>query len=81
MSNKDIDNYYLFKRFFGGLGSSSISRGMNNRRRLDGLFDTQDIFREFGDMQEEMSRMFNKFNDISSNAPKEMVRVTNIQRG
>ena len=80
MSNKDIDNYDLFKRFFGGFGSSS-SRGMNNRRRLEGLFDTQDIFREFEDMQEEMSRMFNKFNDISSNAPKELVREYQTSKG
>ena len=81
MSNKDIDNYDLFKRFFGGFGSSSSSsnRGMNNRRL--GLFDTRDMFREFEDMQEELSRMFNAFNDISSNAPKELVReIPNIQR-
>ncbi len=77
MSNKDIDNYDLFKRFFDSFGS----RGMNNRRRLEGLFDTQDIFREFEDMQEEMSRMFNKFNDISSNAPKELVREYQTSKG
>ena len=39
-----------------------------------GLFDTRDIFREFEDMQKEMSRMLNTFNDISSNAPKECYR-------
>jgi HSP20 family protein len=79
MSNKDIDNYDLFKRFFGGFGSSR-GVGLNNRRRT-GLFDTTDMFREFEDMQEEMSRMFNAFNDISSNAPKELVREYQTSEG
>ncbi len=39
------------------------------------------MFREFEDMQEEMSRMFNAFNDISSNAPKEMVREYQTSKG
>ncbi len=69
-----MDNYDLFKHFFD-------SRGMNNRRRWEGLFDTHDMFKEFEDMQKEMSRMFNAFNDISSNAPKEMVREYQTSKG
>lgn len=78
MSNKDIDNYDLFKRFFSGFGSRGGGGGLSNRR---GFFDTRDIFREFEDMQEEMSRMFNVFNDISSNAPKELVREYQTSKG
>ena len=56
------------------------SRGMNNRQVME-LFDTRDLFREFEDMQEEMSKMFNAFNDISSNAPKELVREYQTSKG
>ena len=63
MSIRDIDNYDLFKRFFGGSG--------NNMRR--GFFE-RDIFKEFEDMQQDMERVFNQFSDIQSNAPKELVR-------
>jgi HSP20 family protein len=80
MSNKDIDNYDLFKRFLSGFGSSSRGGGSLNNRRL-GLLDTRDMFREFEDIQEEMSRMFNAFNDISSNVPKEMVREYQTSKG
>lgn len=79
MSNKDIDNYDLFKRFFGGFGRGRVGGGINNRRM--GLFGNRDIFREFEDMQEEMSRMFDTFNDISSNAPKELVREYQTPKG
>jgi HSP20 family protein len=34
----------------------------------------RDFFRYFEDMEKEMERMFNQFNDISANAPKELVR-------
>ncbi len=87
MSNKDIDNYDLFKRFFGGFGrgfgresssSSGGSRSLSNRG-MD-LFG-RDFFRDFDDMQEEMSRMFNAFNDISTNAPKELVREYETSEG
>ncbi len=63
MSIRDIDNYDLFKRFFGASN--------NNMRR--GFFD-RDLFKEFEDMQQDMERMFNQFSDIQSNAPKELVR-------
>ncbi|MER5174766.1 MAG: archaeal heat shock protein Hsp20 [Candidatus Nitrosocosmicus sp.] len=72
MSIRDIDPYDWFKRFFGS-GSRGSMRG--------GFSDRRDIFREFEDMQEEMSRMFNQFNDISSNPPKELVREYQTPEG
>jgi HSP20 family protein len=39
-----------------------------------GLFDMDDMFRGFDDVHREMNRMFNVFNDLSTNAPKELVR-------
>src|SRR5579875_18032 len=83
MSNKDIDNYDLFKRFFSGFGrgfgrDNGSSRALSNRG-MD-LFG-RDFFRDFDDMEEEMSRMFNAFNDISRNAPKELVREYETSEG
>jgi len=57
-NNDDILPIDLFNRFFGS-------------GRRGGLFDTRDIFRGFDDMHKEMDRMFN---DVSNNAPKELVR-------
>jgi HSP20 family protein len=62
MSIRDIDNYDLFKRFFGNSGS--------NRREFFGI----DPFRAFEDMQQEMGRIFSQINNIQTNAPKELVR-------
>ena len=59
-NNNDILPLDLFNRFFG-----------SGRR---GLFDIRDMFRSFNDMHKEMDRMFNVFNDISKDAPKELVR-------
>jgi HSP20 family protein len=70
MSTGNIEPYDWFNRFFGNL---------NNRRR--GLFDTRDIFREFDDMQKEMERMSNMFNNISSNAPKELIKEYETKEG
>jgi HSP20 family protein len=70
MSMGNIEPYDWFNRFFGNL---------NNRRR--GLFDTRDIFREFDDMQKEMERMSNIFNNISSNAPKELIKEYETKEG
>jgi HSP20 family protein len=39
-----------------------------------GLFDMDDMFRGFDDVHREMTRMFNVFNDLSTNAPKDLVR-------
>src|SRR5215210_4598921 len=63
MSIRDIDNYDLFKRFFGRSGG-------NTGR---GFFD-MDPFRAFEEMEEEMGWMFGQFQDIQTNAPKELVR-------
>ena len=66
MSNGNIEPYEWFNRFFGNL---------NSRNRMGrGMFDTRDIFRDFEDMHKEMDRMFNVFTNMSSNAPKELVR-------
>jgi HSP20 family protein len=60
-NNNDILPIDLFNRFFG-----------SGRR---GLFDIDNIFRGgFVDMHKEMNRMFNVFNDLSSNAPKDLVK-------
>ena len=59
-NNNDILPIDLFNRFFGA-----------GRR---GLFDMSDMFRGFDDMHKEMDRMFHVFNDISKDAPKELVR-------
>jgi len=59
-NNNDILPIDLFNRFFGV-----------GRR---GLLDMGDMFRGFDDMHKEMDRMFDVFNDISKDAPKELVR-------
>jgi HSP20 family protein len=45
------------------------------------LFDTTDLFRGFDDMHREMDRMFNVFNDLSKNAPKDLVREYQTSEG
>jgi HSP20 family protein len=60
-NNNDILPIDLFNRFFG-FG-----------RRV--LFDIDNFFRGgFDDIHKEMNKMFNVFNDLSSNAPKDLVR-------
>ena len=59
-NNNDILPIDLFNRFFGV-----------GRR---GLLDMGNMFRGFDDMHKEMDRMFNVFNDISKDVPKELVR-------
>jgi HSP20 family protein len=66
MSNRDIQPYDLFNRFFGGSGRDFFGRN---------------IFREFDDMQKEMQRVFDQFADIQSNAPKELVREYDTPEG
>ncbi|HXS59376.1 MAG TPA: hypothetical protein VN703_01015, partial [Candidatus Sulfopaludibacter sp.] len=66
-NNNDIIPIDLFNRFFG-LG-----------RR--GLFDMNDMSRGFDDVRREMKRMFNVFNDLSTNAPKELVREYETSEG
>jgi HSP20 family protein len=60
-NNNDILPVDLFNRFFG-FG------------RRGGLFDMNNMFSGFDDMHREINRMFNVFNDLSTNAPKELVR-------
>ncbi len=82
MSFKNIDNYGdWIKRFFGNNSSTNRDSTGIIRRGGGGLFDTNDIFGEFDDIQEEVTRMFNTFNDISTNAPKELVREYQTDEG
>jgi HSP20 family protein len=67
-NNNDILPIDLFNRFFGS-------------GRRGGLFNMRDIFRSFDDMHKEMDRMFNVFNDLSTNAPKELVREYETSEG
>jgi HSP20 family protein len=69
-NNNDILPIDLFNRFFG-----------SGRRTNRGLFDMNDMFRGFDDMHREMNRMFNVFNDLSANAPKELVREYETSEG
>jgi HSP20 family protein len=66
MSNRDIQPYDWFKRFFGRSGRD---------------FFGGDIFREFDDMQREMQRMYDQFTDIQTNAPKELIREYETNEG
>jgi HSP20 family protein len=62
--NNDILPIDLFNKFFGF-----------GRKSNRGLFDMDDLFRGgLDDIHKEMNRMFNVFNDLSSNAPKDLVR-------
>ncbi len=73
MINGNIEPYDWFNRFFGNL---------NSRNRMGrGMFETRDIFRDFEDMHKEMDRMFNVFTNMSSNAPKELVREYQTPQG
>src|ERR671921_1096716 len=67
MSDRDINPFDLYKRFFGG-------------NEIKKYFD-RDFFRDFEDMEKEMERMFNQFNDISANAPKDLVREYDTPEG
>jgi HSP20 family protein len=69
-NNNCILPVYLFNRFFD-LG----------RRTSRGLFGMDDMFRDFDDMRREMNRMFNIFNDLSTNAPKEPIREYETSEG
>ena len=73
MSNKDIIPSDWISRFF----ETSLGKG---RGRGLGLFN-RDAFSDFDDVQKEMNRMFDVFNDISNNAPKELVREYETKEG
>ena len=74
-NNNDILPIDLFNRFFG-LGKRR-GRGSGG----GGLFDISDFFSGFDDMHREMNRMFNVFDDLSANAPKELVREYETSEG
>jgi HSP20 family protein len=62
MNNRDLNPFDWYKNFFG--------RNANKNRGR--FFD--DYFPGFEEMQEEMERIFKQFNNIQSNAPKELIR-------
>ena len=68
MNNKNILPYDWFSNFLNPL---------NNR----GFFDRSDVFRDFEDRYSGMDAMLNVFNDISTNAPEELVREYETEEG
>jgi HSP20 family protein len=52
---------------------------LDGLRRGSSLFDTIDLFRDFDNLHREMNRMFNVFNDLSANAPKESIKEYQTQ--
>ena len=68
MNNKNILTYDWFSNFFNPL---------NNR----GLFDRNDVFRDLEDRYRGIDAMYNVFNDISTNAPEELVREYETEEG
>ena len=75
MSNKDIIPSDWISRFF----ETGLGRGRGRGRGL-GLLN-RDPFSDFDDIHEEMNRMFDVFNNISNNAPKELVREYETKEG
>jgi HSP20 family protein len=74
LSNKDIIPSDWISNFF----DTGFGRGRGPRR---GLFGTTDILGDFDNIHEEMNRMFDVFSNISSNAPKELVREYETKDG
>ncbi len=68
MNNKNILPYDWFSNFFNPLNSR-------------GFFDRSDVFRDFEDRYRGMDAMLNVFNDISTNAPEELVREYETEEG
>jgi len=73
MSNRDITPSDWINRFF------EISLGKDGGRGL-GLFNKYG-FSDFDDIHKEMNRIFDVFNNISNNAPKELVREYETKEG
>ncbi len=75
MNNKDIIPNDLFDRFF------DVPFGRRGRR-LSSMFDARNMFaRDFDSIYDEMDKMFDVFNNMSNNAPKELVREYNTKEG
>jgi HSP20 family protein len=74
MSSRDIESYNWLKRFFdnSSYGDRNMINNLIRNSRLDS-FD-RDFFKDFEDVEKEMENMFNQFSDISTNAPKELIR-------
>ena len=68
MNNKNILPYNWFSNFFNPL---------DNR----GFFDRSDVFRDFEDRYRGIDTMLNVLNDISTNAPGELVREYKTEEG
>ena len=73
MSNKDIIPSDWINRFF----ETGLGKG---RARGFGLF-SRDAFSDIDNIHKEINRMFDAFNDISNNAPKELVREYETKEG
>lgn len=65
MSDKEINPYDWYKNFF----ESNLKDGKNFMH-----FFTTDLYKEFNQMREEMEKIYNQFNDVGYNPPKELVR-------
>ena len=64
----------LFNRFFN-LGSLWRRGGSRS------LFDMTELLGDFDNMNKEMNRTFNMFNDISTNPPKDLIREYETKEG
>jgi HSP20 family protein len=69
------NNFDWFKRFF-----DRSNAWMRRGRGPSGFFDI-DPWQEFGDMEREMNDMFDQFNYISKNSPKELIREYETPEG
>src|SRR5687768_11876253 len=76
MYNRDIIPSDWISRFF----DAGFGRG-RDRDRGRGLFNTTDVFSDLDNIHEEMNRMFDVFNNISTNAPEELVREYETKEG
>ena len=74
MSNKDLIPNDWFNQFF------NLPFG-RRRKRFSPIWNTGDMLSDFDDIHKEMNRMFDVFNDISNNAPKELVREYETKEG
>jgi HSP20 family protein len=68
------NNFAWFKRFFDRSTSNLMRKGPA------GYFDI-DPWREFDEMEREMNEMFDQFNYISKNSPKELIREYETPEG
>ena len=72
--DRDITPSDWINRFFNAGFGRSWGRGRD-------LLDTRELFADFDNIHEEMNRMFEVFNNLSKNAPKELVREYETKQG